>query len=300
MTTRGSYKESVAPSWVFVDPELENYNQFSELNSPATLLPSLLPDVPLPTYTSLFEKQKLPASFPWDGPFCLASLAYEDCAPRKSCGDGMNVSFPFYIRNLQPSYCGYPGFELDCNNNGSSLIIQISGNNYLVDRINYEGKYLQLRNSPTTCPLAIKNLTFDNNDDVIFRLYSNEKVVFLMNCDISQLPNKNLTRYRIGSCDQLVMDYDNWNLGIGMEVCTQMVVAPVRGIDFGTWVDGGNYKEVMKWGFILLWDAQDCSTCTQSGGSYDEKHANKVLIARNKSSGIASKVVSSHRIITAY
>ncbi|GKB43226.1 concanavalin A-like lectin/glucanase [Tanacetum coccineum] len=237
------------------------------------LSPLLLPDVPLPTYTSLFEKQKLPASFPWDGPFCLASYHYEKCAPR-NCGDGINVSFPFYIGGLQESICGYPGFELDCNNNGSSLIIQISRNDYSVGDINYTGKfpYMQLRNSPvTTCPLAIKNLTLDNYYGN-FQLGSYGKVVFLMNCDISQLPNKNLTRYRIGSCDQLVMNGDDANLGIGMKVCTLMVVAPVEFEEDYSFeesdnmVDGGNYTEVMKLGFKLYWYGLDCSNCTLSGG----------------------------------
>ncbi|GKB47537.1 probable protein phosphatase 2C 15, partial [Tanacetum coccineum] len=154
-------------------------------------------------------------------------------------------------------------FKLDCNNNGS-LIVQISGSNYSVGDINYEGQYMQLRNSPvTTCPLAIKNLTFDNNN-AIFQLASDGNVVFFNNCDISQLP-KNLTRYRIGSCDQLVMNGNDSSLGIGMKVCSQMVVAPVEW-PFYKVLDGGNYREVMKRGFKLLWYAPDCSTCNQSGG----------------------------------
>nr|GEV02987.1 probable protein phosphatase 2C 15 [Tanacetum cinerariifolium] len=201
-------------------------------DSPATLLRSLLLDVPLPTYPSLSEKQKLLASCPWDG--------------------------------LQPGYCGYPGFKLDCNNNGS-LIVQISGSNYSVGDINYEDRFLELRNSPvTTCSLAIKNLTFDNNNNAIFQLASDGNVVFFNNCDISQLP-KNLTRYRIGSCDQLVMNGNDSSLGIGMKVCSQMVVAPVEW-PFYKVVDGGNYREVMKRGFKLLWNAPVCSTCNQTGG----------------------------------
>ncbi|GKB99218.1 leaf rust 10 disease-resistance locus receptor-like protein kinase-like 2.1 protein isoform X1 [Tanacetum coccineum] len=273
-------------------------------DSPAThstLPPPLLRHIPFPTYPSLFEKQKLLAKLPMGWypmrhnnqflgyftpisvihwiviclvedlvqsqlirTFCLASTFYDDCAPQ-NCGDGMNVSFPFYIRVLQHSYCGYPGFELDCNSNGSSLIIQISGNNYSVEDINYEDQLLQLRNSPvTTCPLAIKNLTIDNNN-VNFKLRS-WNVVFLMSCDLSQLPNKNLTRYRIGSCDQLVMNEYDMNLGIAMEVCSQTVVAPVELEDYTTVVDGGNYTEVMKRGFKLVWNLPTCSTCNQSGG----------------------------------
>ena len=89
------------------------------------------------------------------GPFCLASCYYEECAPQH-CGDGVNVNFPFYIEGLQQSDCGYPGFKLDCNDNGS-LIIQISGNKYSVENIDYEGT-IHLRNSPiTTCPSPLGN-----------------------------------------------------------------------------------------------------------------------------------------------
>ncbi|PWA63402.1 Concanavalin A-like lectin/glucanase, subgroup [Artemisia annua] len=109
-------------------------------------------------------------------PFCLAQL-YEDCAPQ-NCGDGVNVSFPFYIGGLQRSYCVYPGFKLDCNNNGS-LIIQISGNDYSVEDIDYSGVNMVLRNSPiTTCPSAITNITLDDND--IFSLEDTTKEVIIL------------------------------------------------------------------------------------------------------------------------
>ncbi|GJY55648.1 rust resistance kinase Lr10-like protein, partial [Tanacetum coccineum] len=86
------------------------------------------------------------------------------------------------------------------------------------------------------------------------------------NCgDGMNLPNKNLTRYRIGSCDQLVMNEYDMNLGIAMEVCSQTVVAPVElEEDYSfeesdNMVNGGNYTEVMKLGFKSYWYGLDCS-----------------------------------------
>lgn len=196
------------------------------------------------------------------GPFCLASsYYYEECAPR-NYGDVMNVSFPFYVSGgFQTSFCGYPGFRLDCNN--GSLTIQISGNNYLVTSIdNYSGS-MRLRNSPvTTCPLAITHLTLDYNVNT-FSLYTPSRLVILKNCSISQLPAMNLTRYRIGSCDQLVMSYSDTNIPIGRDVCTEMVAVPIEwGYNNQSFpvVDGGNYTEVMKMGFELNWRAPSRDT----------------------------------------
>ena len=60
--------------------------------------------------------------------------------------------------------------------------------------------------------------------------YYQGELVYLRNCS-DELPH-NLERYRIGSaCDpaiQLVMLRNDRNLGMGKELCTHVVVAPVE------------------------------------------------------------------------
>lgn len=57
-----------------------------------------------------------------------------------SCGDIANISYPFWLRGKQPSYCGFPDFELQCED-GIPLIHMPSGV-YRVEKIFYENDSL--------------------------------------------------------------------------------------------------------------------------------------------------------------
>ncbi|KAL6311378.1 hypothetical protein AAG906_022969 [Vitis piasezkii] len=52
-----------------------------------------------------------------------------------SCGDMRNISYPFRLQDDPPS-CGYPEYELICENNRT--MINLHGGTYLVTQINYQ------------------------------------------------------------------------------------------------------------------------------------------------------------------
>ncbi|XP_034710667.1 uncharacterized protein LOC117933419 [Vitis riparia] len=58
---------------------------------------------------------------------------YQRCSP-SSCGDMRNISYPFRLQDDPPS-CGYPEYELICENNRT--MINLYGGKYLVTQINY-------------------------------------------------------------------------------------------------------------------------------------------------------------------
>ena len=64
---------------------------------------------------------------------------YQICSP-SSCGDIQNISYPFRLEGDPPS-CGYPEYELICENN-RTLTINLQGGKYngkfLVTQINYD------------------------------------------------------------------------------------------------------------------------------------------------------------------
>ena len=59
---------------------------------------------------------------------------YQICSP-SSCGDIRNISYPFRLQGDPPS-CGYPEYELICENN-RTLTINLQGGKFLVTQINY-------------------------------------------------------------------------------------------------------------------------------------------------------------------
>ncbi|KVH96281.1 Concanavalin A-like lectin/glucanase, subgroup, partial [Cynara cardunculus var. scolymus] len=207
--------------------------------------------------------------------FCLDPTSYEVCAP-KPCGhDGRSINFPFFTPGPRASLCGYPGFEVHCYDNGS-LVLPISGNDYLVKDIHYSNSSMRLVTAQNvTCPSGLTNITLDPYRFRLFNDSVTRELVFLMNCS-KELP-ENLSRYRIGSCNPnilLVMLSDDRNLEMGKEVCGHLVVAPVQvhydyagiGRQQMEVVDGGNYAQVMMKGFMMQWVAPYCTECKQSGG----------------------------------
>ncbi|KAK3421654.1 hypothetical protein EUGRSUZ_G02294 [Eucalyptus grandis] len=55
---------------------------------------------------------------------CVMNKHFQNCSIRRTYS-GHNITFPFSVVDRQPSYCGFPGFELACIDN--SLIINLSG-----------------------------------------------------------------------------------------------------------------------------------------------------------------------------
>ncbi|KAI8023071.1 LEAF RUST 10 DISEASE-RESISTANCE LOCUS RECEPTOR-LIKE PROTEIN KINASE-like 1.2 [Camellia lanceoleosa] len=84
---------------------------------------------------------------------------YEACVPKK-CG-GQSISYPFWIQDEQESYCGYPSFELTCQNNHS--ILQIPENDYTVQEIFYDSQSIRISvsNLSSECLPPIRNLSLE-------------------------------------------------------------------------------------------------------------------------------------------
>ncbi|KAJ0545440.1 putative protein kinase RLK-Pelle-WAK-LRK10L-1 family [Helianthus annuus] len=196
---------------------------------------------------------------------------YESCVP-KHCGDGRNISYPFYIDGIQEPYCGYPGFELHCDNNGSS-ILRLSESNFAVKHIEYNKSRIRLQSSMFTsnrtdhCLSTIRNITSDPNRFMIDN-NTTTKLYSISSC--SSNVSRVLEKYRNRLCEneEYVMVKDDMNFKNLTDGCGRrgkIVAMPVE-LGGGGVVDGGNYTEVVEKGFDMRWRAGDCDVCETSGG----------------------------------
>ena len=77
----------------------------------------------------------------------------QDGCGRHKCGrHGPSIRFPFRLKDKEPPHCGYPGFDLTCNNNDtlfeiSTVPVPIK---FHVIRIEYEYNYFQV-SDPGNC-----------------------------------------------------------------------------------------------------------------------------------------------------
>ncbi|XP_065881141.1 LEAF RUST 10 DISEASE-RESISTANCEUS RECEPTOR-LIKE PROTEIN KINASE-like 1.2 isoform X3 [Euphorbia lathyris] len=200
------------------------------------------------------------------------------CNP-KTCGDGLNINFPFYIQGQQQNFCGYPGFNVSCLNGHS--VINLQGSNYIIHQISYETQTFRVSNTAVfntrnTCIPPFQNTSFLLNDK--FKLYSNQtELVFLYHCNSSLLggSNSDLMKYKVNcstdsaSNSTLSMFKDDPLLGSASTVCENAIVAAVD-VDVDVERGGESSASQIQWmlerGFLLNWVASNCTICQRSGG----------------------------------
>ncbi|PIN13376.1 Serine/threonine protein kinase [Handroanthus impetiginosus] len=199
-----------------------------------------------------------------------AHYQYESCVP-KNCGHGKNIRFPFYVPGLQESYCGYPGYELTCED--KFPVLKLSENDYVVDDIFYQNRSLRVHNVAVLgfegrgCLSRIRNATFLSSQFD----YVNSTPLHLFSSCREPLPDE-LSRYNV-SCGS-PEDGKNWALvlydkdenltNIAMKTCEENIVTPVE-----EYVNEGMVSDLeglLRSGFMMKWTAIDCSLCENSGG----------------------------------
>ncbi|KAF7151371.1 hypothetical protein RHSIM_Rhsim02G0206500 [Rhododendron simsii] len=77
----------------------------------------------------------------------------DECMPKR-CGDeGLDIRFPFWLKDHQPERCGYgPGFALTCSDNNETLVDIAFSARAVVERINYRYQYISFEFSGCVPP----------------------------------------------------------------------------------------------------------------------------------------------------
>ncbi|KAF7827783.1 LEAF RUST 10 DISEASE-RESISTANCE LOCUS RECEPTOR-LIKE PROTEIN KINASE-like 2.1 isoform X2 [Senna tora] len=199
---------------------------------------------------------------------------FKTCEP-KSCGNGPNISYPFYIEGKQPPFCGFPRFRLSCNSHNAFPILNLSGTFYTIHQIFYRNHSFRASNPafsslPHTHCLSpsINNITFSAGR---FQFAPNQKeLLLLFDCDLASLP-RDVPGYRIGCSAEnnrtgsvLAVDgEDHRNLKYAMKYCKGKVTRVVVGDDV---YERDGIGEALKRGFVVEWKEDACEACEKSGG----------------------------------
>ncbi|WMV28255.1 hypothetical protein MTR67_021640 [Solanum verrucosum] len=175
---------------------------------------------------------------------------------------GQRISFPFYIQDVQESYCGYPGFGLNCSEQGFP-VVHITGNEYIVEDISYQDDIFQIKNSVfniTTsngCVSDIKNVSLDHS---AFKFVKESRIYLLSKCNGSI--SEDLLKHRIGfGCGGengndwgLAMFAEDESFESALQVRKNHVLVPVEMLGN----EGSNR--------VIDCISSNCSDCAESGG----------------------------------
>lgn len=164
-----------------------------------------------------------------------------------SCGNpGIDIRFPFKIKDRQPEQCGYHGFDLSCNEMGD-IVLELPGAVKLnIDKIDYKNQAIYA-SDPEGCLLS-QHSNF--NSSVFHKQFKMSKVNFtIFNCSL----NNAISRPRIACLsthqyDVLAVDseqsIDDNELLLS---CTKMYDLPVQ-------------RDIR-----LSWSNPKCGYCEETG-----------------------------------
>ncbi|KAK7827239.1 ring-h2 finger protein atl22 [Quercus suber] len=85
----------------------------------------------------------------------------QDGCPVLRCGEyGPDIRFPFRFKDRQPDHCGYPGFDLYCNDKNDTVLKLPTSIITFVNSIDYESQFIKVTVSDVYCfPRDILNLS---------------------------------------------------------------------------------------------------------------------------------------------
>ncbi|KAK1281344.1 hypothetical protein QJS04_geneDACA003064 [Acorus gramineus] len=207
-------------------------------------------------------------------------LSPDSCKPQ-TCGGLQNITYPFWVEQSQPSYCGVPNFKLSCTDD--KAVLNVSGDAYYVQKIFYNNRSVLLSNTQffngSDCAPR-HNLTFSPP----FRLNpSNTYIHLFEGCGSSLTGSLGLTPICSGV---IAVPYDyhgSFNYTKLVGECNYSVVAPVWSLDNEEGIH--DYLQILKDGFLLNWNTSTCiDECLQRGGrcGYDTATNNAVCLCEDR------------------
>ncbi|XP_059316387.1 LEAF RUST 10 DISEASE-RESISTANCE LOCUS RECEPTOR-LIKE PROTEIN KINASE-like 2.5, partial [Lycium ferocissimum] len=187
----------------------------------------------------------------------------------QSCGNGVKISYPFWIPDKQPSHCGLPAFNVTCNKLKPSL--HISGEEFIIKEVFYTNHSILLAKADVIdednrCPVPRHNFSIrgtpfssgPNTKDLFFfydctQRYARE--TYALDCA------SNTSQYSFAVYKADLLKYYNYSV----ESCQDPVNALVE-VDSLDRLLKMNYRQVLLGGFFLQWDGTNCRDCQNSGG----------------------------------
>ncbi|XP_042475544.1 rust resistance kinase Lr10-like [Macadamia integrifolia] len=206
-----------------------------------------------------------------------------DCNP-SSCGNLLNISYPFWLKHQDPPHCGDPRYGLSCENNRT--VLYYYSRKFYVDSISYQNRTMIVTDSGlqthNCSSLPLYSMTFYNNisyeDPYVYPWPSwmpGNYVVFL-SCQ-SPIITSSLQFLNTSPCfnassasqySYAIVGDENLGLSGVPDSCTIGSMFPIRMLQEA----GGNhlsYSEIhheMTMGIQFSWFRIDCGNCEERGG----------------------------------
>ncbi|XP_077220540.1 LEAF RUST 10 DISEASE-RESISTANCE LOCUS RECEPTOR-LIKE PROTEIN KINASE-like 2.1 [Tasmannia lanceolata] len=213
--------------------------------------------------------------------FLLPTSTFGDdvvCDNSFSCGNGVNISYPFWHMNGSTPYCGYPNLGIYCD--GPRPALRLSNKEYYVEEINYKNRTITLVDPEvvkSTCPRVLQSVKLETLP-TLFYSGLERNLTFFFNCTSLNVS----AAYVVVEGDIPLNKNSSWQ-------CKEKVVVPVmeKALNgFKRNLTGfGNLSTVLREGFRLNWTSSPlCAKCEASSGhcTYTDGLGDTVCVRQGK------------------
>lgn len=199
--------------------------------------------------------------------------ASADCSISRCSAGDPPVRFPFRLRPIQNSRCGYPQFDLSCSNQTQLTTLTLPGSGaFQVKRIDYKAQTLLIKDPNNCFPKRLLAHPFSLHDTPFSVLADSKNYTFL-NCSSSQttstfpatiiacLSSKEYTVYAVPSSAYYASApaAAPSSSSSPLELCSVISTALVpRGVTYEWEI---NMDGVSRGGVVLTWSLPDCRDC---------------------------------------
>lgn len=194
--------------------------------------------------------------------------SYEDCETKRCSDKGPNITYPFYRSGN--NLCGYPGFEIECQTNGTT-----SFGGYVVQNISYGNSLLHVMNKDAIDRFCIghepkrASSIFGN---VFLQRRTDDSLCFFYNCTNSSPDPPKSVKSCYSNSTFVALVQPNYTDATKTLQCKWFEVLPVdlREGDRNKRAEELDYRRLLEDGITLDWakllTASSCNGCQQSGG----------------------------------
>ncbi|CAL5331808.1 hypothetical protein CsSME_00013015 [Camellia sinensis var. sinensis] len=212
--------------------------------------------------------------------------ATNSCATSICFNSSFTIRFPFQTNQQQPQTCGYPGFDLTCNNQGTTVLNLPNSGKFFVRYINYLTQQIQLYD-PNNC-LPTRLLEFNLTGSPFRALY-------YLNYTFLTCPSK-FTRSRFTVIDCLsdstntTLATSSMNLAMGINVCEILVTLPIPVSRPSQ--DEDDFSSDLSDDLVLTWDVPNCEECESKGAmcGLQDNASQQIVCINNPGTGKANRL----------
>ncbi|KAJ9539271.1 hypothetical protein OSB04_032004 [Centaurea solstitialis] len=173
------------------------------------------------------------------------------------------VRFPFRLVGQQPAICGYPGFDLRCNRQGTMLLTLPKSGDFLVRTIDYRSQVIQLYD-PSGCSAArLSNLDLSGSPFSV----STTRNYTLLSCPVEVTT----ARFPTVAClsNSTYSTVATTSVSFATEMANQTrcrVMGPLR-YPTSRYRGQEGLSSDLNMDISLTWDNPNCQECTVDGGT---------------------------------